>query len=565
MKQIFKLLAITVFLNTSVFAQNSVMNFDGVNDYVDLGSTVGTGIRTIEMWFKPNVAINSNVNNFKALIARDNSTSNANEFNISFFPSFATPSSEAGSIRFTLYDNWGAINSVFSNSKSWNPNQWYHVAAVVHPTMGMMLYIDGIKQNSNNTYSTAVNSHSASTNVGSWGNTSNRYFNGAIDDLRLSDSALYTSNFTPPCSYSKASNTTIGVWNFNNTSFPNIAIDSSSNQNNGLINGAAKINEEICKVTIAANCLEFDGINDYVDLGSTVGTGLRTIEMWFNTSSTIDNTLSNFSPLIARKNVAPNQAGEFVLAFQPSFLGSSGALMFSVSSPSGIQNSIVSNANQWNSNQWYHVAVVIHPLQGLLMFIDGVRQTSTTPYIFPPNAKNDPTTIGTQGNISGRYFNGKIDDVRISNTALYLANFTPTCPDLATLPSTIAVWNFNDSSNVIITIDSSGNLNNGIIHGATSVKDTICKIPTGINLSTNIENQTLAFPNPFTNHINFKFSNPQPNPKIVRIYSIEGKLLIEESGSSDMEVTTEKLAIGMYFYQIIENGETVHSDKLIKQ
>ena len=54
-------------------------------------------------------------------------------------------------------------------------------------------------------------------------------------------------------------------------------------------------------------------------------------------------------------------------------------------------------------NEWYHVAAVIHPLQGMILFIDGVRQSSTTPYIFPPNSSNSPTLLGTQGSLSGKF------------------------------------------------------------------------------------------------------------------------------------------------------------------
>ena len=481
MKQIFNILAITLFSFTTVFAQNQVMDFDGVNDYVDLGSSVGDGVRTIEMWFKPSSTINSSVNNFKTLVGRDNTVSNANEFNISFFPSFATPALAAGKLRFTFYDNGAIEHSVYSNSNSWNANQWYHVAAVVHPFQGMMLFIDGVSQNSINNYILAANPSNSSVNIGSWGGSPNRFFNGKIDDVRFSDTALYISNFTPSCPNLMSSSSTIGVWNFNDTSTSAITTDSSSNMNNGIIYGATSVIEDVCKIPTATNTIHFDGIDDYIDLGSTVATGTRTIEMWFKPSTSIDNTLSNFAPLIARETIAAGQADEFIISFQPSYVVNSGVLRFVVYSPTGIQNSIVSNSNRWNANQWYHVAAVIHPLQGLLLFIDGVKQNSITNYNLPLNSKNDPTTIGTQGNIPGRYFNGKIDDLRISNTALYSSNFTPSCPDLSKLPSTNGVWNFNDSSNVSITTDSSGNFNNGIIYGATGTTDDVCKIATASN------------------------------------------------------------------------------------
>jgi hypothetical protein len=103
MKYIFKLLGLLILSANTVTGQNRVLNFDGINDYVDLGSTVATGTRTIEMWFKPNVSINSTGNNFKALIARENAIgTNVNEFNLSFIPS-GISSNLSGKLRFIIY------------------------------------------------------------------------------------------------------------------------------------------------------------------------------------------------------------------------------------------------------------------------------------------------------------------------------------------------------------------------------------------------------------------------------------------------------------------------------
>jgi hypothetical protein len=566
MKYIFKLLGLFILSANTVTGQNRVLTFDGINDYVDLGSTVAAGTRTIEMWFKPNVSINSTVNNFRTLIARDNSISGTNKFNVSFAPNFATPSSAAGKLGFTLYDNNANRYSIYSNSNLWNANQWYHIAAVVHPSQGMMLFIDGIKQTSVNNYIFAPVQSSNNVTVGSWGNAANRFFEGSIDDLRLSDSALYSSNFSPSCFNLRALFSTTGVWNFDNTSFPNIAIDSSNNQNNGIINGAIKSVEDICKVTTIANCLELDGVNDHIDLGSTIASGARTIEMWFSPNLLIDNTLSNFATLIARKTVAVGQADEFIISFEPSFSVNSGALKFLTFSPNGTPYAVYSNSNQWNANQWYHAAAVIHPLQGLLLFIDGIKQNSTTPYIFPPNPKNDPTLVGTQGNLSGRYFNGKIDDLRLSNSALYSVNFTPPCQDIQATSATIAVFNFNDSSNVTIAVDSSGNNNNGIIYSANGVIDTICPpVTTSINVIRKSDTKVLVFPNPMVNEVHFKFSKDETAEIEIILFSIDGKLITKTSGNSSITINTELLPSGMYFYKVIEDGKAIAANKLIKK
>ena len=37
--------------------------------------------------------------------------------------------------------------------------------------------------------------------------------------------------------------------------------------------------------------------------------------------------------------------------------------------------SVFSDNDTWNANQWYHVAAVIDPLDGMKLFIDGVNKS----------------------------------------------------------------------------------------------------------------------------------------------------------------------------------------------
>ena len=63
----------------------STVEFDGTDDYVDLGSSVSNGVRTIDFWFKPKNTISS-LTNGQGLVYRWNSgnggASNANSFGV---------------------------------------------------------------------------------------------------------------------------------------------------------------------------------------------------------------------------------------------------------------------------------------------------------------------------------------------------------------------------------------------------------------------------------------------------------------------------------------------------
>lgn len=73
-------------------------------------------------------------------------------------------------------------------------------------------------------------------------------------------------------------------------------------------------------------------------------------------------------------------------------------------------------------NQWVHVAVVVttSPSQTLTFYINGVNAgSSTSSSITINNGGNGPLILGMQGTgCSCNYFNGKMDEVRIWNTAL---------------------------------------------------------------------------------------------------------------------------------------------------
>ncbi len=66
-------------------AQNNyVLNFNGTSNYVNLGTTAGNNLRTIECWFKPAITITSNtLSEAASLIDRNtNATGEVGEISI---------------------------------------------------------------------------------------------------------------------------------------------------------------------------------------------------------------------------------------------------------------------------------------------------------------------------------------------------------------------------------------------------------------------------------------------------------------------------------------------------
>ncbi len=550
-------LSLTVFSN----AQNATLAFDGVDDYIDLGGEVGNGVRTIEMWFKLPEAIDATLSDFATLTAREISAfdGNTDEFTLSFQP-FYVPNS--GTLRFDI-DGTAPFKSVYSDNNSWNANQWYHVAAVVDPVEGMMLFIDGSKQASTHPYTGATGMSTKITTIGCWGDLYDRYFNGEIDDVRFSSEALYATDFSPACSDVITQTNDIGLWNFNENSGI-VAVDSSANNNDGKIFGATWTNALFC-----GNVASFDGVDDHIDLGGEVGNGVRTIEMWFKLPEAIDATLSNFATLTAREISAFNgNTDEFTLSFQPSQVPNPGTLRFDIDGTAPFK-SVYSDNNSWNANQWYHVAAVVDPVEGMMLFIDGSKQASTHPYTGATGISTKITTIGCWGDLYDRYFNGEIDDVRFSSEALYTTDFSPACSDVTTQTNDIGVWNFNENIG-LVAVDSSANANDGEFIGVSRVDAQICPdsiVTNTKNLVNAINDISLkVYPNPSSDIFYFEYAEPNPVGLSITIYnSIGQELLSQKITDGSFEVRLQNKASGIYFYHITNGRMILKTGKLIKK
>lgn len=188
-----------VLLNAnSLFSQGSgnVLSFNGTNRYINLGTNVGTGVRTIEFWFKPEQTIDNSINDAIGLITRDydnGNGANLNEFGFWFNPGW---SGTSGSLNF-MRRVGSSYYSVQSNQSVWEAGHWYHAAGVIDPVSGMKMYINGVLQSNTNPTVQAVQSQTGSASdmvaIGTWGywgvTSGTRFFEGEIDEVRFWDNA----------------------------------------------------------------------------------------------------------------------------------------------------------------------------------------------------------------------------------------------------------------------------------------------------------------------------------------------------------------------------------------
>jgi len=183
--------------------------------------------------------------------------------------------------------------------------------------------------------------------------------------------------------------TIVGMWLFNENK-GEVAKDSSGNGNDGEIKNDPKWGEGKF-----GKALEFDGEDDWVDVGDLGLSGEVTIGMWAKPDNAVndDRMISN--------TIGPTGPA-FTIRFQ-----NAGVEVWST-----IWQQVISS---FDNNQWGHYAFVFDGSGNTTGFYNGVEGSTVSdpPYAF--------TNIGIGANFLdnwGQYFNGLMDEVVIFNVAL---------------------------------------------------------------------------------------------------------------------------------------------------
>ncbi len=209
------------------YSTKSAMSFDGKNDYVTPTGTVNINQAnlTIEFWYKPDQFYSGGRGLF------DENTGGWVSQKIRFSVG------NTGIPTFVLMVNGSqkTINGVSGLSA----NTWHHVAGVYDGNQ-VFLYIDGTSVGTPQSASGNVSALTSALEL--MRQTDGTFNSGLIDELRISSTARYTSNFTPQTSpFVRDANTKLLLHFDENGDDPRNtgkAIDDSGNGNHGTITGA---------------------------------------------------------------------------------------------------------------------------------------------------------------------------------------------------------------------------------------------------------------------------------------------------------------------------------------
>ncbi len=213
-----------------------------------------------------------------------------------------------------------------------------------------------------------------------------------------------------------------------------------------------KLADGYTKAAGAGNALEFDGTNDYIDLGSpnafdSLAMHNFSIDMWIKTTD----------------------AGRSILMGN---YGDNPSVNFEINTGGFLRTYL--NGTSFGDDQsvadgiWHHVATVVDFDNDLVkMYIDGIESYSGTNTV-APYVVNRNMMIGRDPRSGSYYFDGQMDEVRIWNKALTQAEIRSQYGSLAgNEDGLIAYYGFDEEEGDYV-FDATDNSNNGTLMNGVS-------------------------------------------------------------------------------------------------
>ena len=292
-------------------------------------------------------------------------------------------------------------------TESFQANTWFHLATV-RSSGTWTLYVNGKSAGTTTVGGTYDFASTTGWSVG--GSQTGGYpFTGYASDVRLTNSAVYSSNFTPPTAPLSSSGAVLHIKGTDAS-----IIDKSQGANLKLVGNTTGSTTQV--KFASTKSMYFDGSGDYITTSQQeLGTGDFTIEGWHYLLSRSNNRNGIFS------NYNSYSAGSLGM-FAGHSSGSSTAYQVAYSGAAFPASVIQGGTIVYN--QWVHFAVVRNS-GTMSLYIDGtsVDSISATASL---NGVGTNFTIGAPGDNLADGMQGYLQDFRITKgLARYTANFTP--------------------------------------------------------------------------------------------------------------------------------------------
>jgi len=307
---------------------------------------------------------------------------------------------------------------------------WYHAVFVRDVDSDVLrLYVNGVSDATAVIDTiTATLANSLDLWIGKKRGTFPVYFDGTIDEVRISNTARsaewieanYLSMTDDMLTYASAEKQPkpVGVWRFDEGQGGTI-YDDSNYDNDGTIPTSTISHWATSTSAKYGNAIDFDGTNDYVtisDSTSTSVTGDLSISAWVR-----PDAVSATSTIVGKWD---ETTGSQKMSYRL-FVDVSNRLSLSLSSNGTSTAATVyeTTGSLTSAGTWYHVEATYNDSnQAVKLYVNAVEQATSTTGTVPSSISDNASNlyIGAKENSSGSIdtkFNGVIDDIRIYNYA----------------------------------------------------------------------------------------------------------------------------------------------------
>ena len=367
----------------SATGHNSILDFDGTNDYGSINGLETGGAMTFSAWVNYDSFQHwSHIFDFS-----DENSGNG---------IYLSNASTTNDLRFKIYGADGS-EGYMGISDFWQANTWTHVTATFDETGLMRVYKNGELAAENNSGVIVQKMVRTNTNIGS------NSFDGQLDDITILNSALDSNQVQSL--YQASFNTLYSSevsYNFTEGSGTQANNSNGSNGNLTLHNGVQWQDDS---ATDHNSILDFDGTNDYGSINGLETGGAMTFSAWVNYDS-----FQNWSRIF---DFSDENSGNGIYLSNAS---TTNDLRFRVYGADGSEG-YIGISDFWQVDTWIHVTATVDETGLMRVYKNGELAAENNSGVIPQKMVRANTSIGNA--LTGsNFFDGQLDDITISNSAL---------------------------------------------------------------------------------------------------------------------------------------------------